>query len=74
MATPIIVFLLVVFGVFFLILGIQQLRSGVAYTRFGGIWGPITRDGAPLFYWSTVVGSFAFGVVMLLIAVSMVFK
>ncbi len=59
------------FGAFFIRLGLRQFKTGVAWTNFGGMFGPITRQGAPLFYWPAVAGSLFFGVVMLLIAASM---
>jgi len=62
------------FGVFSLWLGVHQLRSGVAWTNFGGVFGPITRYGAPLFYRSAVASSFFLGGVFLLISASMLLE
>jgi hypothetical protein len=59
------------FGAFFIRLGLRQVKTGVAWTNFGGVFGPITRQAAPLFYWPAVAGSFFFGAIMLLVAVSM---
>ena len=60
------------FGSFLIRLGLRQLKTGVAWTNFVGLFGPITRQGAPLFYWPAVAGSLFFGAVMLLIAASMI--
>ena len=60
-----------VLGTFMIYLGRCQLKSGVAYTNFAGVWGPITRDGAPIFYWAAVISNFLFGGIMVLVAASM---
>ena len=66
--------LLAAFGIFFVRLGLRQIKTGVAWTNLGGmLYYPITRGGAPLLYWPAVTASFFFGIVMLLIAASMLF-
>ena len=67
----IIAFFVGALGAFMIYLGRCQLRSGVAWAKFGGVWGPITRDGAPIFYWAAVASSFLLGGILVLGAVSM---
>ena len=58
-------------GIYFMRLGVLQLKSGVAWANNVALYGPATRGGSPFFYWMTVASNLFIGGILCFGAISM---
>ena len=56
-------------GLFFLGLGLRQLKTGVAWTSGGSVRGYVPKDAAPLSYWTAVAGNLILGTLVLAVSI-----